>query len=167
DGQIKIAHSISAGLDYPGVGPEHSFLKESGRAKYVAVTDKEALEGFKRGKYRILVATDIAARGIDVTGIEVVINFDLPDDPEDYVHRIGRTARAGREGRAISFATPDQIGDIRSIERLIRITLPRKALPALPPPRPGAASIQKPERQERRRRSFRHERGGFRGRRRR
>jgi ATP-dependent RNA helicase RhlE len=79
-----------------------------------------ALEGFKRGTYRVLVATDIAARGIDVTGIELVINFDLPDNSSDYVHRIGRTGRAGREGRAISFAAPDQRQDIRDIERLIR-----------------------------------------------
>lgn len=85
---------------------------------------REALDGFKAGRYRVLVATDIAARGIDVSGIEVVINYDLPEKPEDYVHRIGRTARAGRDGRAISFATPDQRGHVRSIERLMRITLP-------------------------------------------
>lgn len=93
---------------------------------------KEALEGFKTGKYRVLVATDIAARGIHVTGIQVVINYDLPDDPADYVHRIGRTARAGREGRAISFALPDQIKDLKSIERLTRTSLHRKQLPVLP-----------------------------------
>lgn len=96
---------------------------------------REALDGFKTGKYRVLVATDIAARGIDVTGIELVINFDLPDNAEDYVHRIGRTGRAGREGRAISFATPDQMGDVRAIERLIRAALPKKNLPLLPPHR--------------------------------
>ncbi len=96
---------------------------------------KEALEGFKRGTYRVLVATDIAARGIHVTGIEVVVNYDIPDDPADYVHRIGRTARAGMEGRAISFVSPDQVGDIRHIEKLIRRPLPRKALPTLPPAR--------------------------------
>ncbi len=96
---------------------------------------REALEGFKSGRYRVLVATDIAARGIDVTGISVVINFDLPDDPGDYVHRIGRTARAGREGRAISFATPDQSQDIKSIERLIRAQIRRTPLPVLPPAR--------------------------------
>jgi len=84
----------------------------------------EALEGFKLGRYRILVATDIAARGIDVTGIQLVINYDLPDNAEDYVHRIGRTGRAGLAGHAISFAAPDQRGDVRSIERLIRTTLP-------------------------------------------
>jgi ATP-dependent RNA helicase RhlE len=91
---------------------------------------REALEGFKNGKYRILVATDIAARGIDVKGIEVVINYDLPEDPENYIHRIGRTARAGHEGRAISFATPDQRGEVRDIERLMRIALPVVKHPA-------------------------------------
>ncbi len=94
---------------------------------------REALAGFKTGRYRILIATDIAARGIDVTGIEVVINFDLPNDPSDYVHRIGRTARAGMAGRAISFASPDQSSNIRDIERLIRSILRRKPLPPLPP----------------------------------
>lgn len=93
---------------------------------------REALDGFKNGKYRVLVATDIAARGIDVTGIELVVNYDLPDNPEDYVHRIGRTGRAGREGRAISFATPDQGSDVRAIERLTRVRLPLKKLPELP-----------------------------------
>jgi ATP-dependent RNA helicase RhlE len=105
---------------------------------------REALLGFKTGKYRVLVATDIAARGIDVTAIQVVINFDLPDAPSDYVHRIGRTARAGKEGRAISFATPDQIPDIRSIERLIRSSIPRKPLPTLPPlPRTSSSPIER------------------------
>ena len=85
---------------------------------------REALEGFKSGKYRVLVATDIAARGIDVTGIELVINYDLPEDAENYVHRIGRTARAGHKGHAISFATPDQSRDVRDIEKLIMTTLP-------------------------------------------
>ncbi|OGE82806.1 MAG: hypothetical protein A3B10_03790 [Candidatus Doudnabacteria bacterium RIFCSPLOWO2_01_FULL_44_21] len=89
-----------------------------------------ALEGFKVGKYRVLVATDIAARGIDVSGIEVVVNYDLPAMAEDYVHRIGRTARAGRSGHAISFATPDQRGEVRSIERLIRQTLRTSATPS-------------------------------------
>lgn len=84
---------------------------------------REALEGFKTGRYRILVATDIASRGIDVKGIELVINYDLPEDSENYVHRIGRTGRAGREGRAISLATPDQRAQVKDIERLIRGTL--------------------------------------------
>ncbi len=77
------------------------------------------LGDFKSGKIRILVATDVAARGLDVKGIELVINYNLPDAHADYVHRIGRTGRAGVNGRAISFATPDQLRDIAAIERLI------------------------------------------------
>ena len=93
---------------------------------------REALDGFRNGKYRILVATDIAARGIDVKGIELVLNYDLPQHPENYVHRIGRTGRIGGIGHAISFATPDQKNDVRGIERLIRATLPLSALPHMP-----------------------------------
>jgi len=103
---------------------------------------REALDGFKTGKYRILVATDIAARGIDVIGIELVINYDLPDDTEHYVHRIGRTGRAGHEGRAISFATPEQGGDVRNIEKLIKTALPISKHPELP----GESFIQYPKR---------------------
>ncbi len=106
---------------------------------------KEALEGFKSGKYRVLVATDIAARGIDVTGIEVVVNFDLPDNAEDYVHRIGRTGRAGHAGRAISFATSDQRSEVRAIEQLMRINLPLSKLPELPPPAPGSVVHERPQ----------------------
>lgn len=95
----------------------------------------DALEGFRNGKYRILAATDIAARGIDVKGIELVLNFDLPQNSDDYVHRIGRTARAGNAGHAISFATPDQKRDVLSIERLIRATLPISKVTELPPAR--------------------------------
>ena len=102
---------------------------------------RDALEGFKSGKYRVLVATDIAARGIDVKGIELVVNYDLPDSAEDYVHRIGRTGRAGCEGRAISFATPDQSADVRAIERLIRASLSRRNLPELPPHRAMAPEV--------------------------
>jgi ATP-dependent RNA helicase RhlE len=94
---------------------------------------KEALAGFKSGKYRVLVATDIAARGIDVTGIAMVINYDMPENNEDYVHRVGRTGRAGMDGKAISFATPDQRGSIKQIERLIKKTIPIISLPKLEP----------------------------------
>ncbi|MBI4435148.1 DEAD/DEAH box helicase [Candidatus Uhrbacteria bacterium] len=87
---------------------------------------QEALKGFSTGKYRVMVATDIAARGIDVKNIELVINFDLPDQLEDYVHRIGRTGRAGCSGKAISFAVPEQKNDILQIERMIKTTLPIK-----------------------------------------
>lgn len=97
---------------------------------------REALDGFKKGRHRVLVATDIAARGIDVSGIAYVINYDIPENPEDYVHRIGRTARAGRTGVAISFATPDQGALINQIERLTRCVLPITSLPDdLPPSR--------------------------------
>ncbi len=93
---------------------------------------RDALEGFRSGKYRILVATDIAARGIDVAGIELVINYDLPDESGNYVHRIGRTGRAGDTGHAISFATPDQGHDIREVERLMRMALPISEHPEMP-----------------------------------
>jgi len=85
---------------------------------------KEALRGFKTGEYRILVATDIAARGIDVKDIELVVNYDLPDDIGNYVHRIGRTGRAGKRGHAIALATPDQQSDVRDIERFMRAAIP-------------------------------------------
>ena len=94
---------------------------------------REALDGFKSGRFKVLVATDIASRGIDVIGIELVINYDLPEDAENYVHRIGRTARAGCRGHAISFATPDQSRDVRDIEKLIRSTLPVSKHPEIPP----------------------------------
>ena len=93
---------------------------------------REALQGFKTGRYRVLVATDIAARGIDVAGIELVVNYDLPEDAEGYVHRIGRTGRMGHQGHAISFATPDQNTDVRNIERLIRMALPISEHPEIP-----------------------------------
>jgi ATP-dependent RNA helicase RhlE len=105
-------------------------LKETGQLAAEIHSDRsmaqrrQALEGFKAGRYRVLVATDIAARGIDVTGIELVINYDLPDDAENYVHRIGRTGRAGHQGHAISFATPDQGGEVKRIEHMIRTALP-------------------------------------------
>jgi len=93
---------------------------------------RDALEGFKRGRYQILIATDIAARGIDVSGIELVVNYDMPANSEDYVHRIGRTGRAGRAGHAISFATADQRGSIRDIERFMKTEVAISALPKLP-----------------------------------
>lgn len=84
---------------------------------------ERALGAFRDGDLRILVATDIAARGIDVDGISHVVNFDLPNVPETYVHRIGRTARAGATGVAIAFCTPEERGDLAAIEKLTRISL--------------------------------------------
>jgi ATP-dependent RNA helicase RhlE len=84
---------------------------------------QRSLDAFKSGKARVLVATDIAARGIDVDGITHVINFEMPGDPESYVHRIGRTARAGTSGAAISFCDAEEVGDLRAIERTTRQTI--------------------------------------------
>ena len=120
---------------------------------------REALDGFRNGKYRILVATDIAARGIDVKGIELVLNYDLPDNTNDYVHRIGRTARAGGTGHAISFATPEERNDVRSIERLIGAALPLSKAVDLPPSRQPAYA---PESVRPSRPPFRPSSGGFR-----
>ena len=85
---------------------------------------QKALNGFRERKVRILVATDIAARGIDVTGISHVINFDLPDEAESYVHRIGRTGRNGADGIAITLCDPAEIAKLRAVERVIRLRLP-------------------------------------------
>lgn len=79
-----------------------------------------AIKGFRDGAVKVLVATDVAARGIDIPGVSYVINYDLPNVPEAYVHRIGRTARAGNDGIAISFCAPDNLGELRDIEKLIK-----------------------------------------------
>jgi len=93
-----------------------------------------ALDGFRSGRSRVLVATDVAARGLDVDGITHVINFDLPDEPEAYVHRIGRTGRAGAKGIAVSFCDQDQRGCLRDIERLTGKQIPTAGpLPELKP----------------------------------
>ena len=122
-------HEVSSGLVF--VRTKHladriaRFLKKNGVEADSIHGDKsqgarlKALGNFKSGKCRVLVATDIAARGIDVTGISHVFNFDLPDVPETYVHRIGRTGRAGRQGISLSFCTPDDLAALKDIERLI------------------------------------------------
>lgn len=123
---------------------------------------RAALDGFKSGVYRVLVATDIASRGIDVVGIELVINFDIPENPSDYIHRIGRTARAGQPGRAISFATPDQGSEVRDIEKLLQTLIAISKLPELPPHRPRAYTprperhFARPSHPHARRRPFSH-----------
>jgi ATP-dependent RNA helicase RhlE len=105
----------------------------------------EALAGFKSGKYEIMVATDIAARGIDVAGISHVINYDVPENPEDYVHRIGRTGRAQAMGDAFTLVSPENRDDVRAIQRFIGQTIPEvklegfpyQPLTARPEPAPG------------------------------
>jgi ATP-dependent RNA helicase RhlE len=88
-----------------------------------------ALEGFRSGKHRVLVATNVAARGLDVEGISHVINYDVPDEAENYVHRIGRTARFDAEGDAITLVTPDDERLVQHIEYLLGFKLERKKLP--------------------------------------
>jgi ATP-dependent RNA helicase RhlE len=92
---------------------------------------QRALEAFRAGETNVLVATDIAARGIDVKGISLVVNYDLPNEPEAYVHRIGRTARAGAEGVAVSLCDETERTFLRDIQRLIRREIPEMRLPAL------------------------------------
>jgi ATP-dependent RNA helicase RhlE len=120
------AMKVAGFLDYAGyaVAELHSDRSMGQR--------KEAMEGFKNGKYRIMVATDIAARGIDVTGIELVVNYEMPAEDDAYVHRIGRTGRAGQPGRAVTFAMPDQGGDVRSIETLTGIPMTQVTHPEVP-----------------------------------
>ena len=98
---------------------------------------QRALNAFRNGQVRVLVATDIVARGIDVPGVTHVINYDLPDEPEAYVHRIGRTARNGADGTAITLCAPDEMKKLRAVEKLIRTTLlPGGADPGADAPRP-------------------------------
>ena len=89
----------------------------------------QALEGFKAGRYRVLVATDIAARGIDVEALSHVVNFDVPNVPDDYIHRVGRTARAEMTGDAFTFVSNEEAGDLAAIERAIQKRLPRITVP--------------------------------------
>jgi ATP-dependent RNA helicase RhlE len=88
-----------------------------------------ALAGFKGGAYRVLVATDIVARGIDITELGHVVNFDVPMAPEDYIHRVGRTARAEATGDAFTFVSPQEEEDLRRIERVVGKRLPRVVIP--------------------------------------
>ena len=91
---------------------------------------EQTIRDFKSKRIKILVATDILSRGIDIKGIELVINYEVPHDAEDYVHRIGRTARADRTGEAITFINPKQVRDFMNIEKLIEKEVPKLNLPA-------------------------------------
>ncbi|MEJ2757346.1 MAG: C-terminal helicase domain-containing protein, partial [Anaerolineales bacterium] len=88
-----------------------------------------ALKGFKKGRFEVMVATDIAARGLDIESVSHVINFDMPDTPDAYIHRIGRTGRAERTGEAFTFITPDDRQMVRRIEKIMEEKLPEKKLP--------------------------------------
>src|SRR3989338_2415876 len=115
----------------------------------------KALANFKKGAIRVLVATDIAARGLDIELLPHVVNFDLPNIPEDYVHRIGRTGRAGATGEAISLVSADEAKQLRDIERLIKKTLPRKIVDSFEPSHdvPQSQSKEQPRRATMHRRS--------------
>ncbi|WP_170432071.1 DEAD/DEAH box helicase [Ruegeria arenilitoris] len=106
-----------------------------------------AIKSFRAGEITVLVATDVAARGIDIPGVAYVINYDLPDVPDNYVHRIGRTARAGREGEAIAFCAPDEFDLLRQIHKLMKIEIPVASGAA-----PEAAEAAKPGNRQRNRR---------------
>ncbi|HEX4177399.1 MAG TPA: helicase-related protein, partial [Rhizomicrobium sp.] len=111
------ANRVAEHLSRTGVVAEAIHGNKSQNAR------QRALEMFRSGKARVLVATDIAARGIDIDDISHVVNFELPNEPESYVHRIGRTARAGGEGIAISFCDSSERGFLRDIERVIRMKI--------------------------------------------
>lgn len=113
-------------------------LKDSGHTVGVLHSDRsqreriEALDGFKSGRYEVLVATDIAARGLDIAGVSHVINYDVPENAEDYVHRIGRTGRAQNTGDAFTLVTEDDVRDARSIERYMGMAVERKKIEGFP-----------------------------------
>jgi ATP-dependent RNA helicase RhlE len=98
-----------------------------------------ALAAFRRREKRVLVATDVAARGLDIPGVSHVINFDMPEEPEAYIHRIGRTARMGREGRAISLVTPQERDALGRIERALGVTLERETIEGFEQPQVSAS----------------------------
>jgi ATP-dependent RNA helicase RhlE len=104
----------------------------------------EALAGFKTGKYQVLVATDIAARGIDVEDLSHVMNFDVPAQPDDYIHRVGRTARAGAVGEAFTLVSPEEEPEIRAIERAVGRQLPRVTLPGFDYAKKAAERLEIP-----------------------
>ncbi len=113
----------------------------------------KALNDFKQGKVRVLVATDVASRGLDIDRLPHVVNFELPNVPEDYVHRIGRTGRAGKEGRAISLVCKDEYPFLESIEQLLNQTLVKEVIPGYEPStltESGADQVQ-PKRSKQRR----------------
>ena len=120
----EVANNVFNFLDRKGLGPVKVIHSNKGQNSRI-----NAVNEFKEGKLRILVSTDVTARGIDVTKVSHVINFDVPVLHEDYVHRIGRTGRAFQEGKAITFVTKAEFYHIEKIEKLIREKIPLKKLP--------------------------------------
>jgi ATP-dependent RNA helicase RhlE len=112
---------------------------------------EQALAEFKAGKVGILVATDVAARGLDIEQLPFVVNFDLPNTPEDYVHRIGRTGRAGATGEAVSLVSPEEHEKLSEIEKVIKIRIPREIVGSFGPRPSDAEPLMEPPRRERRR----------------
>src|SRR6058998_53100 len=132
-----------------------TFLKREGIAAHALHGDKaqsqrqRTLDAFRSGAADVLVATDIAARGIDVDGIRMVVNYDVPADPEVYVHRVGRTARAGARGLALTLISPDEWLLMADVEKLIGRTFPREIIPgfepSIPPLQPKAVVAEQPK----------------------
>ena len=106
---------------------------------------RAVLDAFKASELQVVVATDVAARGIDIAGLPVVVNFDLPRSPDDYIHRIGRTGRAGASGLAISFITPEAESHFRLIEKRQGQRVPRERLAGFEPAVPASADGSAPE----------------------
>ena len=130
-----VRHLVGAGIEAAAI---HGNKSQPQRER--------ALAGFRNGGDRVLVATDIAARGIDVDGVSHVINFDLPNVPEDYVHRIGRTARAGAGGTAIAFCSDEERPFLRGIEKLTRVAVPAMPMPpGVPAGMPQGMSARMPQ----------------------
>jgi ATP-dependent RNA helicase RhlE len=136
------ANKLVEQLEKDGIGAMaiHGNKSQSARTK--------ALSEFKDGKLQVLVATDIAARGIDIDQLPHVVNYDLPNVPEDYVHRIGRTGRAGATGEAVSLVCVDEHEMLKDIEKLIKQTLPREVIPGFEPD-PNARAAADPAAQRR------------------
>jgi ATP-dependent RNA helicase RhlE len=149
------ADVVARQLRTAGIGADAIHGNKSQNAR------ERALNGFRAGRLRVLVATDIAARGLDVDGISHVINYDLPNEPESYVHRIGRTGRAGASGEAISLCDPSEADSLRAIEKVIGKAIrvdrdhafdvsPRSsAAPQRPSARPSSRGDQRPRRRSR------------------
>src|SRR5688572_14096767 len=116
----------------------------------------QALAGFKKYEIQALVATEVASRGLDIKELPHVVNYELPNVPEDYVHRIGRTGRAGATGIAVSLVAPDEIGLLKDIEKVLRKTIPQLPLPHFNRAQPQSQSHQQQPRQQQPRQQHAH-----------